>query len=87
MERYTISEDESQNLNPMSWALESHEIGSQNAYTGISEDGDVSQAYVNRTLSVAERQVVLGGHRLANMIASIFKDIEVAGDEGDIFLQ
>lgn len=69
---HPISSRDATNLNPMSWSEESHKIAENHVYKGIEEGAKVPQEYIDRTLSLAERQVVLGGHRLANLISKIF---------------
>lgn len=49
---------------------------------GVEEGENVPQEYIDKTLSLAEKQVVLGGNRLANLIVSMFSTSTEATDDG-----
>lgn len=70
--KYQISSSEYQNTNYMKWATDAYNIGAQNAWEGISENTVVSTSYINRVKPLAERQIVLGGYRLAYLIQQLF---------------
>ena len=51
-------------------ASESYKIGEQIAYSNVVENQPLSDDYIQTTKKVAERQIVVGGFRLAYMIRS-----------------
>jgi hypothetical protein len=79
--KHSISASDYQNLNFDAWAVESNNIAKSYAYAGITENVKLSDAYVAANNQRTERQIVLGGYRLAYVIRSIF------GSKAASFLQ
>lgn len=57
-----------ENLNVMDWAAEALELSKEYVYDGIKETELPSDDYIQRGAEVAQKQIVLGGSRLANML-------------------
>lgn len=55
-------------LDPNQWVLESHAIGREFAYQGITEGGTPSTIYLLKGRAIAEERVVLAGFRLAAVL-------------------
>lgn len=55
------------------WAKESFELSKEYVYNGISNGATPSQAYIERGMEVANKQIVLAGYRLADLIRKIYK--------------
>ena len=73
-------------MNPMvnsvdSWTEESFEIVKEHVYSGMrqeeslegSEITEPSREYLEESLKISERQITLGGYRLAQVLADIYK--------------
>lgn len=73
----SVSTTQASDLDPMSWAQESFEITSKTVYTNIKEGDAPSTDYIAANTKLAQRQIVVGGMRLANLLKSIdFSDFE-----------
>ena len=66
--KYTISKSEYQNLNFKTWGNEAFELSKKYAWEGIVESQPVTEEYIKSRLPIVERQIVLGGKRLAYVI-------------------
>lgn len=53
------------------WAKEAFEYSKSTVYPTIEKNKMPSDEYVQNARAVTERQVVLGGYRLANMLKSL----------------
>ena len=71
IEKYDISESEATNLDVKKWAKEAFDYSKSTVYPTIEKNVMPADEYVEKARSVAERQVVLGGHRLANLLKSL----------------
>jgi hypothetical protein len=58
--------------NPMDWAQESSAIAQTNAYVGVTQNTTPSSGYLSRAQSTTEQRMALGGHRLADLLNTIF---------------
>merc|ERR1719183_256154 len=67
---YTISDDVATNLDPMVWAADSFKISKDFVYT-IEENQLPSDDYVKTGKALAEKQIAIAGHRLANLLMSL----------------
>lgn len=56
------------------WAHESFEISKSFVYHGLTEDEALPETYVRKARDIAERQIVLAGHRLAHLLMSLNLD-------------
>lgn len=72
--KYTITSAEEANMNSMSWGQESFEISKDFVYKTVKEHEALSDDYVSKGRVIAERQIVLAGHRLANLLKSLNLD-------------
>jgi len=77
------------NLNFESWAEESYQISANFVYKGIVEGEALPADYVAGVRSIAESQISVGGHRLANYLKKLsFAGFPKKVDVGyDAFLQ
>ncbi len=55
-------------MDPYHWAIHSHELARQYAYTGIEYKGIPSPAYLEQGQELTDRQVTLAGQRLAKLL-------------------
>jgi hypothetical protein len=58
-------------MDVVSWADESFKISQDFVYAGIKENEALPDEYVSKCRSTAERQIAVGGHRLANFLKSL----------------
>jgi S1/P1 Nuclease len=65
---FSFSTDEFQVYNVTQWAVESYDLTRYSVYTGVKEYTAPSADYVQRNQNLIQRQIVLGGLRLANII-------------------
>ena len=70
-----IQTDEAKNLDPKYWAAESFELSKTVVYPDITPMEEPSDDYKQKALEVAKKQIVMGGHRLANLIMSLKMDV------------
>lgn len=70
LSKYNISEEDANNLDVVKWAHEAFLISENVVYPTVEKNKELSQEYIDKAKAVAERQVVLGGHRLANLLKS-----------------
>jgi hypothetical protein len=54
------------------WAQGSTDLAKEYVYDGITPGGSPSQDYIKRGIDVANKQIVLGGYRLADIIRKIY---------------
>jgi len=59
------------NLNPDQWAAESFAISKEFVYNGVNDGTALTPEYVAKANDYAEQQIVVAGHRLANLIKSL----------------
>lgn len=60
-------------MNPLRWREESHELGEVYAYDGVTPFEEPSQEYQNRCRIIASKQITLAGYRLAILLNDILK--------------
>lgn len=58
-------------MNPIDWANESFEVAEKFVYNNIQEGQALPTSYVNQANSLAEKQIVTAGYRLANLMMSL----------------
>jgi hypothetical protein len=63
--------EDAKNLNPYHWLRESHELAKGKVYR-IKQFTEPSLEYIAEGQDVSQRQVVLAGYRLANLLNEIF---------------
>jgi hypothetical protein len=79
--KHSLQASDYENLNFDSWAEDSYQIAATYAYDGITEGVKLEDDYVTANNDRTERQIVLGGYRLAHVIKTIF------GSKAATFLQ
>ena len=57
---------------PMTWATESWNLARTNAYVNITRSADPSTTYLNTTMATTEQRMAVGGHRLADLLNTLF---------------
>jgi len=70
--KYPISQNDYENINVDDWANESYELSKSNVYSGITEKQALPDDYVTKNQDAIQRQIVLGGLRLATVMKTIF---------------
>ena len=58
--------------NPMDWAQEGFGLAETVAYVGITRNSAPSTAYLNTAQSTTEQRMAAGGHRLADLLNTLF---------------
>lgn len=71
MEKYDITDKQASEMDVKVWAQEAFNLSSTSVYPTIEKGKMPTDDYVDQAITVAERQVVLGGHRLAKMLQSL----------------
>jgi hypothetical protein len=64
-------------FDPKQWALESHELACTQVYGRLREpygarDIKLREDYVNQSVPIARRQIVLAGYRLAALLNDLY---------------
>lgn len=60
------------------WIKAGKSLAQEYAYKGIEEGGEVTEAYRTRAKPIIDKQLVLGGYRLADMILDTYKSLSLA---------
>lgn len=71
MDNHRPTDDEASNIEVKDWAKEAFEYSKTHVYPTIEKNKMPSEDYIQGCQEVAERQIVLGGHRLANLLKSL----------------
>ena len=69
---FSFSANEWQVQNVTQWAMDSFDLTKYAVYSVIKEYNAPDDEYVSKNQYLIQRQIVLGGLRLANMILNIF---------------
>eukprot|EP00350_Pseudokeronopsis_sp_OXSARD2_P002639 CAMPEP_0170540724 /NCGR_PEP_ID=MMETSP0211-20121228/672_1 /TAXON_ID=311385 /ORGANISM="Pseudokeronopsis sp., Strain OXSARD2" /LENGTH=245 /DNA_ID=CAMNT_0010843235 /DNA_START=251 /DNA_END=988 /DNA_ORIENTATION=+ len=85
--KFIITDEEIEMQDFATIAQESYEIAVDTVYENIYMDEPVPQEYIDKNLPIAERQVILGGRRLAYMLKKIYASNAVVSEEPNLFLQ
>lgn len=56
---------------PLEWAKESHELAIKYVYTGIKENEELPQEYIDRGRILINEQIALAGYRMADLFLKI----------------
>jgi len=59
------------NLDPEQWAKESHNVSANTVYNNVESGKALSSQYVTDAVEAAEKRIVAGGYRLANLMKSV----------------
>jgi len=71
MDTYPIEESVATNLDVNQWAQDSFEISSSFLYEGVTPNQTLTDEYIQKGKELAEKQVVIGGNRLATLLKSL----------------
>lgn len=71
VKKYKISQKVKDILDPEVWTEECFEITSSFVYEGIKEDEELPQKYIDEGKVIAEKQLVIAGHRLYNILSGL----------------
>ena len=71
VDTYEIPDSEKYDLNCENWAAESFTVVEDFIYRGVVADEHLSDEYNDEGMELAERQMVKGGYRLANLLLSL----------------
>jgi len=74
MKMYPIDSKTANEIDPKVWANDSFKISQEIVYKGIHENEKLSDDYIKKAEELAQKQVVIGGYRLASMIKSLKLD-------------
>jgi|GEM_PF-728366 len=58
--------------NAMTWALESWNIARTNSYADITNNTAPTTTYLDKAIATTEQRMAVGGHRLANLLNTLF---------------
>lgn len=58
-------------MDPLVWAQEANDIATSFVYEGITEDEELPQKYIDEGKAIAERQLVIAGHRLYQFLKDL----------------
>lgn len=71
LDKIKISDEDANTLNPHLMADESFDYAKEFVYAGMKENKPLSKDYIELGLTIAEYQIVIAGHRLANLLISL----------------
>ena len=63
--------------NPLTWAQEGFYLAKTNLYTGITNNTTPTTAYLNSAIALTEQRMAQGGHRLADLLNTLFSPITI----------
>lgn len=69
--------------NTSTWANESNLIADQVAYTAPQAPTVIPQSYIDNAQTICQRQIAIGGYRLADLLEYIFTSTEWGRDYAD----
>lgn len=70
--QYNFADGDWQNINVDHWTQDSFRLTKSNVYVGVKPNVALSKDYIAKNADAIQRQVVLGGLRLAYAIQHIF---------------
>lgn len=68
MAKYKISDADANQLDVKAWAHEAFNLSETVVYPTVHKNQALTDEYLQKARAVAERQIVLGGHRLAKLL-------------------
>jgi hypothetical protein len=81
VETYPVSDvKDLASIDPAVWAQDSFQAGETFVYKNIAESQPLPAEYVNEAQKIAQKQIVIGGFRLAHILMDIY------GTKTDLFL-
>lgn len=69
--KYPIDASVASNLDVNQWAMDSFKISSEFVYEGVTPNQTLSDEYIKKGQELAEKQIVIGGSRLASMLKTL----------------
>lgn len=72
----SVREQIAQNTTAKSWGLESFDVARTFAYSGLQENTDLTQQYIDEGRRICRKRVALGGYRLGMAINSVYNSIQ-----------
>jgi len=82
---YPVPDDVASNLDFSSWAKEANVLAKNVVYKGVKENEKVPESYITANKPIAEKQLAIGGARLANLLIAL--DLEKNQVQQAKFLQ
>lgn len=71
MKRHPIDADVASNIDVNQWAQDSYKISSEFVYDGVNPNEALTKDYISKGKDIAEKQVVIGGNRLASLLKTL----------------
>lgn len=68
---YDIAKEVAEDIDIFSWAKDDFNIATDFLYAGIKQNEKLPQAYLDEARILAEKQVLIGGLRLASLLKSL----------------
>ena len=68
---YDIEDAVAKDLDVFQWAADDFKIAKEFLYKGIKQNEELPQNYIDGAKQIAEKQVLIGGLRLANLLKSL----------------
>lgn len=69
--KHGVNAAQANDLDPANWALDSYKLSKATVYPKVSRNKRLDNLYTKKAQLAAEQQVVLAGHRLANLLKKI----------------
>ena len=64
--------------NPMAWAQEGLGLAQSTAYAGLVQNSSPTTNYLNTVMATTEQRMAAGGHRLADLLNTLFPPVTVS---------
>jgi hypothetical protein len=64
--------------NPVTWAQEGKNLAATVSYVGVTENTSPSTGYLNTAMATTEQRMAQGGHRLADLLNTLFQPIALS---------
>ena len=87
LSKYPQPNSEWQNIDVAKWTIESFEVSKEAVYPTVQPNTPLSEAYMNKARDAIQKQIALGGLRLAYVIQHIFGSSDVVDGKNETFLQ
>ena len=63
------------------WIQESKDKAENYVYKGLKEREEIPDSYISQCIVLAQKQITLGGYRLANVLNELYGSNAAVGDE------
>jgi len=84
--KFSFNPSDWQNMDIAQWVKDSFELSKNNVYPDVTPGKALSAAYVEKNKQALEKQIVLGGLRLAFVIQNIFGSASYFAPDNTMFL-